>query len=78
MNVEIKVTRYNVGALLGWLAIVSGLVSAGIQYFHPNPIAYPLVAGGLIFGGIAVTRAGPVRIIVVKKTVQLKEHRDND
>lgn len=77
MNVEIKVTRYNIGALLGWLAITFGLASVAVQYFYPNPIAYPLMAGGLIFGGIGVTRAGPLRI-VVKRTVQLKEHQDND
>lgn len=61
MKTEITKTRYNLTALIGWAAIVIGLVSAGVQLYKGSASSIILLAIGMIGGGITVMFAGPLK-----------------
>jgi hypothetical protein len=64
-ELEVKVTRYNVTTLIGWGAIVFGLVGAGLQFFFPSMPGIVFLAVGLIGGAITVSFSGPMRTVTV-------------
>lgn len=71
MEMEITITRYNVGALLGWAGLFVGAIAGIGQYFYPTPIGFAALIGSLVCSGITVTFAGPIKT-VTKKQVTLK------
>lgn len=67
METEIKITRYNLAALIGWASILIGLVGAAGQYLFPSTPGIYFLTVGLVGGGITVTFAGPLRTITKRK-----------
>lgn len=63
MKVTLTATRYNIIAMMGWMSIVVGLVSALLQYFNPSVPGIYLLAAGLVCGAITVTVGGPIKTV---------------
>lgn len=63
MRIEVTRTRYNLNAIVGWFALLVGLVGCVVQYFFPSPMGFANLVVGVIGGGVTITRAGPLRAI---------------
>lgn len=61
MKIKLYRTTYNITALLGWVAVVIGLIGAALQYFHPSWLGFFFLAFGLVGGAITITFAGPFK-----------------
>ena len=66
-DIELKVTRYNVAALIGWAGITLGLIGAVMHYFSPSYVGFLFLVVELIGGAIIVTFAGPLRRVSVHR-----------
>lgn len=63
MRFEVTRTRYNVNAIIGWFALLVGIVGCAVQYFVPTALGFGFLVVGVIGGGITITRAGPLRTV---------------
>lgn len=62
MDFEVTRTTINVAALLGWAALVLGIVATGLILAVEFTMFRAIGAStGLIGGAIAITNAGPLR-----------------
>ena len=71
-KIRVKVTQYNLIALVGWAGIAVGLIGAVSQYLSPSMPGFVFLTIGLIGGGITVTLAGALRRVVVR-TISLQD-----
>lgn len=68
VGLEIKLTRYNFSALIGWAAFIFGMIAMAIQYFFSiSEFDYLTGAIGLIGGVIAITNSDSLRTVIVRK-----------
>lgn len=63
MKIKVYRTTYNTAALLGWIAVVIGLIGAALQYFQPSWLGFAFLAIGLVGGAITITFAGPFKTV---------------
>lgn len=63
---------FQITALLGWVAVVIGLIGAALQYFQPSWPGFAFLALGLVGGAITITFAGPFKT-VTEHLVEVKQ-----